>query len=328
MVDRRPRVGFVGPELAFAAVRSSLGDDIEAVLIPVDHDALRAAVTDLDGLVEATTRLPIDEGLLAAAPRLRIISVAGTGSAHIDLDAAARHGVEVRTLVEDRELLEELDPTAEHTWGLVLACARRSLEAATHVLEGGWERERFPGLLLNGSRLGIVGLGRLGRKVAAYGRAFGMDVVAHDIERDARWPDHVTPVDLEDLFATSRVVSIHVPLDPSTTGLVSRELLSLMQPDAILVNTSRGAVIDEQALADLLTQRRIGGAALDVLGAEPPSDDHPLLALARHDHRLLITPHLGGFVPEVLRRVCGHAATKVRARLEGGSAGAGGRVEG
>jgi len=323
MVDRRPRVGFVGPELAFAAVRSALGGDIEAVLIPVDRDALRAAATDLDGLVEATTRLPVDERLLASAPRLRIVSVAGTGAAHVDLDAAVRHGVEVRTLVEDRALLEELDPTAEHTWGLVLACARRSHEAATHVLDGGWERERFPGLLLNGSRLGIVGLGRLGRKVAAYGQAFGMDVVAHDPLRDERWPDHVASIGLADLFASSRVVSIHVPLDASTIGLVSRELLSLMQPDALLINTSRGGIIDEQALADLLTQGAIGGAALDVLGEEPPSDDHPLLALARRDSRLLITPHLGGFVPEALRRACGHAATKVRARLEDGGHGEG-----
>jgi D-3-phosphoglycerate dehydrogenase len=318
MAERLPRVGFVGPALALETVREALGERIETVLIDIDPGALAAAVHDLDGLVEATTRIPVDAALLASAPRLRIVSVAGTGSAHLDLDAAAARGVEVRTLFEDRELLEELAPTAEHTWGLVLACARRTHDAARHVLDGGWQRERFPGMLLDGARLGIVGMGRLGRKVAGYGEAFGMDVVAHDPVRDARWPAHVTQVGLEELFATSRVITVHVPLDATTAGMVDRSLLSRMRPDAILVNTSRGAVIDEQALADVLDSRAIAGAALDVLGEEPPGDEHPLLALARRDPRLLITPHLGGFVPEVLLRVCAHAATKVRARLEEG----------
>ncbi len=316
MPERLPRVGFVGPALAFETVSAALGDRIETVLIDVDPAALRAAVHELDGLVEATTRLPVDAALLASAPRLRIVSVAGTGSAHLDLDAAAARGVEVRTLVEDRALLEELAPTAEHTWGLVLACARHTHDAARQVLDGRWERERFPGLLLDGARLGIVGMGRLGRKVAGYGAAFGMDVVAHDPVRDERWPEHVAAVTLDELFTTSQVISIHVPLDATTTGMVDRLLLSRMRPDAILVNTSRGAVIDEQALADAIDTRAIAGAALDVLGEEPPGDAHPLLALARRDPRLLITPHLGGFVPEVLLRVCAHAAAKVRARLE------------
>ncbi len=317
------QVGFVGPELAFSAVQAALGDEIATVLVPVDRNALGAAVVDFDGLVEATTRLPIDDALLTSAPRLRIISIAGTGSAHVDHAAAARLGVEVRTLVEDRALLEELDPTAEHTWGLILACARQTQEASRHVLAGGWERERFPGVLLSGSRLGIVGLGRLGQKIAAYGKAFGMEVVAHDPYRDERWPDNVTSVNIQELFSTSRIVTLHVPLDKSTTGLVSRGLLELMTPASILVNTSRGAVVDEVALAALLSEGAIGGAALDVLAQEPPPDNHPLLELARHDPRILLTPHLGGFVPEVLRRVCAHAATKVRLLLESDSQGGG-----
>jgi len=316
MTQRLPRVGYVGPESALDAVRTAFGARFRTVLISVDPTALADALPDLDGLVEATTRLRIDTDLLETAEHLRIISVAGTGADHIDRDAAARRGVEVRTLVEDRDLLEELDPTAEHTWGLVLACARQSHAAAQHVLDGGWERERFPGLLLGGSRLGIVGLGRIGRKVAAYAQAFGMEVIAHDVHRDERWPTHVARVDLEDLFATSDIVSIHVPLDATTTGMVGRPLLSQMRSGALLINTSRGAVIDERALADALTQGPIAGAALDVLGLEPPGDDHPLLALARRDPRLFITPHLGGFVPSVLRRVCAHAAMKVRVRLE------------
>jgi phosphoglycerate dehydrogenase-like enzyme len=316
MSDGRTRVGYVGPLLALDAVREALGSEFDTVAIPIDAVGLRDAIAGLEGLVEATTRIPLDAGVFAAADRLRIVSIAGTGDAHVDRSAAAAHGVEIRTLVEDRDLLEELDPTAELTWGLLLACARRIHAGATHVVDGGWEREQFPGMLLAGRRLGIVGLGRLGRKIARYGAAFGMDVVAHDPYRDARWPAHVTSVALEEVFATADVISVHVPLDASTTGLVDRRLIGLMRPDAILVNTSRGAIVDEDALVEALQAGRIGGAALDVLRAEPPAPDDRLVALSRHDPRLLITPHLGGYVPEVLRRVCAHAASKVRTRLE------------
>jgi D-3-phosphoglycerate dehydrogenase len=323
MTAARPRVGYVGPPLALDAVIEALGADVDLVPIAVEEAALRAAVPTLDGLVEATTRLPLDAAVFASAPRLRIVSVAGTGDAHVDRAAAAAHGIEVRTLAEDRELLETLDPTAEHTWALLLACARRITEASTHVLDGGWERERFPGILLSGRRLGIVGLGRLGRKVARYGLAFGMDVIAFDPVDDGRRPDGVTMVDLDTLFATSHVISVHVPLGETTLGFIGRRLLGTMRPDAILINTSRGAVLDEDALAEALEAGRIAGAALDVLTHEPPHASDRLVALARRDPRLLVTPHLGGFVPEVLRTACGHAATKVRAHLLGTDGGRG-----
>jgi len=308
----RPRVGFVGPEFAVAAVRERLGDAFETVAIPVDADALRAALPDLDGLVEATTRLPVDADALRSAPRLRIVSVAGTGANHVDRATAATCNVVVRTLVEDRELLAELTPTAEHTWGLLLALARQTAPASRHVTSGGWERERFPGQLLQGRRLGIVGLGRLGRRVARYGAAFGMHVAAHDpsLAEDV-WPADVERRTLEELFASSDVITIHVPLDASTVGLIDATLLGRLPDGAILVNTSRGAIVDEQALLAALKSGRLSGAALDVLGEEPPGVDHPLVAFARDDDRLLLTPHLGGFVPEVVVRVCVHAAGKV-----------------
>ncbi len=316
MTSRRPRVGFIGPGFALDATSSALGKQIEVVYLPVDGNALKESIVQLDGLVEATARIPLDAKLFASALKLRIVSIAGTGSSHVDLEAAARAGVEVRTLFEDKELLEDFNPTAEHTWGLILACARRTHEAALHVLGGGWDRERFPGLSLRGARLGIVGLGRLGRKVAHYGHAFGMDVVAHDRHRDERWPGHVTELGLEELFATSQIITIHLPLDASTAGLIGRPLLSGMRPDAVLVNTSRGAIIDEGSLADAISRGAIAGAALDVLDGEPPRKNHPLVMLAQENSRLLITPHLGGFVPETLRRACSHAAMKVRLHFE------------
>jgi phosphoglycerate dehydrogenase-like enzyme len=317
MLGARPRVGFVGPDLAFDAVRDTLGDRFDTVAIIVDPVALRAALPTLDGLVEATTRLSLDAAAFASASHLRIVSVAGTGDAHIDRDAAATRGIMIRTLTEDRALLETLEPTAEHTWALLLACARRITEASQHVLAGDWERERLPGVLLAGRHLGILGLGRLGRKVARYGAAFGMHVIAYDRSGHPEPPDGVCMVDLDTLFATADVLTIHIPLDASTRGLVDRRLIRLLRRHAILINTSRGAVLDEAALLDALRSGAIAGAALDVLTNEPPAPDDPLVALARTDHRLLITPHLGGYVPDVLRTVCAHAATKVRTHLLG-----------
>ncbi len=315
----RPRVGFVGPPTVLDAVRAALGDGIDTVGIPVDVAALRAALPALDGLVEATTRLPLDADAFASAPHLTIVSIAGTGDAHVDRAAAANHGVDVRSLVEDRELLETLNPTAEHTWGLLLAVIRHIAVASQHVLGGGWEREQFPGMVLSGRRLGIIGLGRLGRKVARYGVAFGMDVVAADPAlTDDTTPEGVTPVDLDTLLATSHVVSVHVPLDASTRGLLDRTRLDRMRHGAVLVNTSRGAVIDEQALADAVRAGRLAGVALDVLAEEPPAEDHPLLLLAREGAPVLVTPHLGGLVPEVLESACVRAAEKVRERFEDG----------
>lgn len=316
----RPRVGFVGPELALETVRDALGNCVDLVPVAVDAAALRAALPTLDGLVEATTRLSLDAAAFASAARLKVVSVAGTGDAHIDRDAAAAHGIVIRTLTEDPALLGTLEPTAEYTWALLLACARRIAEASEHVLAGGWERERFPGMLLSGRTLGILGLGRLGRKVARYGTAFGMHVIAQDHNNHLAPPDFVTMVDLDTLFATADVITIHIPLNTSTRGLVDRRLIGLLRPGAILINTSRGAVLDEAALLDALRDRTIGGAALDVLTNEPPDPDDPLVTRARNDRRLLITPHLGGYTPEVLRIVCAHAATKVRTHLLGAPA--------
>jgi D-3-phosphoglycerate dehydrogenase / 2-oxoglutarate reductase len=315
--DARPRVGFVGPSLALGVVRAALGDRLQTVPIAIDASVLRAELPTLDGLVDATTRLPLDAAAFAAASRLQIVSVAGTGDAHVDRDAAVARGIAVRTLAEDRELLETFNPTAEHTWGLLLASARRITEASSHVLSGGWERERFPGALLAGRCLGIVGLGRLGRKVARFGTAFGMQVIAHDQTIHPEVPEGIQMVDLERLFATADFVSIHLPLDSSTRGIVDQRLLGLMRPTSILINTSRGAVIDEAALAAAIREHTIAGAALDVLANEPPASDDPLVALARADGRLLITPHLGGYVPDVLCRACEHAAAKVRTYLAG-----------
>lgn len=311
----RPTVGYLGPDLALDEVRAVLDDVADLVVVPLDEQALADAVPDLDGLIDASTRIPLGAAALATAHRLRIVSLASTGSSHIDAAGAAAADIEVRTLREDRDLLAQLTPAAEHTWALVLACARRLPAAAGHVEGGGWEREGFPGMMLRGRRLGIVGLGRIGGWVARYGAAFGMDVVAHDPARDP-WPDGIARVELAELFATSDVITVHVHLDDTTRGLVSRDLLERCGASTILVNTARGGIVDDDALLALLRAGRLGGAGLDVLLDEPPGAEHPMLTAARELDTLIVTPHVGGFSPDAVRLVCRRAAEKVRERLQ------------
>ncbi len=309
------RVGFLGPAFAHDVIREALGPQAEVIELPLDAAALVGAMTDLDALLDASTRIAISAAALRGCDRLKIISLASTGSSHVDEGAAAEAGIVVRTLREDASLLAGLTPAAEHTWALVLACARRLPAAARHVEEGGWDRERFPGVMLRGQTLGVIGLGRIGSWVARYGNAFGMRVTAVDPGRD-EWPEDVEPVPLEQLMMESDVITIHVHLDGGTEGMINRSLLGRCKPTAIVVNTSRGGIVDEPALIEMLGHDRLGAVGLDVLQHEPPPGDGLLLLAARADDRLIVTPHVGGFSPDAVLMVCRRAAEKIREHFE------------
>jgi D-3-phosphoglycerate dehydrogenase len=213
----------------------------------------------------------------------------------------------VRSLFDSPEVIRNLTPAAELTWALVLACARRLPAAVAHVRDGGWDREQFPGPMLNNRQLGLIGCGRIGGWMSRYAQAFGMRVVGFDPHR-AEFPAGVTQVPLAQLMETSDVVSVHVPLNAETRGLVSADLLARIKPGAIFINTSRGPIADEAALLDGLHSGRISAAGLDVLDGEPAIAGHPLLAYARAHDNLLITPHCGGFSPDAVAVVSAHAA--------------------
>ena len=310
------RVGWLGPDLARDVAAEVLSGVAEVVDVPLDADALAAALPDLDAVVDASTRVPVGAAAIAAAPRLRMLSLASTGSSHVDEDAAAAHGVAVRTLREDRDLLADLTPAAEHTWALLLAVARRLPAAAAHARGGGWAREGFPSLMLRGRTLGVVGLGRIGGHVARYGAAFGMEVVAHDPVR-TDWPDGVRRAGLDEVLAASDVVTVHVHLDDATRGLLDADALARCRPGAVVINTSRGGVLDDAAAVALVRSGHLGGLGLDVLTLEPPDPDHPVLVAARELDTVVVTPHVGGFSPDAVRLVVRRAAEKVRDALAG-----------
>jgi phosphoglycerate dehydrogenase-like enzyme len=249
----------------------------------------------------------LSDTMVQKAPRLKVVSCASTGADHVQRSEIDKRGIVVRTLRDSPEVIRELTPAAELSWALVLACARKLPSALKHVQEGRWERELFPGLMLNGRQLGLIGCGRIGGWMSRYAQAFGMKVVGFD-PHVTDFPAGVERVPVEQLMQTSDVISVHVPLNKETTGLVSAKLFAQIKPGAIFINTSRGPIADEAALLDGLRSGRVGAVGLDVLDGEPAVQDHPLLRYAQEHSNLLITPHCGGFSPDAVARVSAHAA--------------------
>ena len=309
-----PSVVYIGAPEGFAALEEVVSGHARIIHPKAETAALTTALADAHALLDASMRVPITGDLIAAAPELKIISCATTGADHIALDATSKRGIVLRTLKEDGDLIHNITPAAELSWTLLLACARKLTGAVAHTREGRWERELFPGIMLRGRQLGLVGCGRIGQWMSRYAEAFGVSAVGYDPYADP-WPASIRSMDLEELFASSDFISVHVHLTDETRGLVSRSLLERVKPGAIFINTSRGAIADESAVLDLLTSGRLAAAGLDVLEGEPNVADHPLVAYARTHDNLLITPHCGGFSPDAVRLVCRRAAEKIAAHL-------------
>src|SRR4051812_48339285 len=248
-----------------------------------DEDSLAERLAPFDVVVAMRERTPFPRSLLERLPELRLLVTTGRRNAAIDVPAAADQGVTVCGTASH--------PTGpvELTWALILAVARHLPEEDASVRAGGWQET--VGTDLAGGTLGVIGLGRLGEPVARIGQAFGMHVVA--------WSQHLTAeraaevgvrrVGKDELFATADVVTVHLVLSDRTRGLVDRDALARMKSSAILVNTSRGPIVDEAALLDALAAGTIAGAGIDVFDREPLPREHPL----RSAPRTVRTPHLG-----------------------------------
>ncbi len=260
---------------------------------------------------------PISAAVLGARPRCRVLATAVTGLAHIDLEACQRLGIQVVSLKGETAFLKEVRATAELTVALTLALLRRVPAAAASVLEGKWNRDEFRGTELFGKTVGIVGLGRLGSLVAGYFKAFGCRVVAFDTREDYPEEQAQRMPTLTDLLRESDIVTLHVDLNPSTQNLMGDTEFELMRSGAILVNTSRGGVVNEAALLAALEIGHLGGAALDVLADEPDVDpNNPLIRFAEISERLLIVPHIGGNTRESFAKTEVFLANKVVRALQ------------
>lgn len=303
------------------AARLVLEEVGEVKELDLDRTSLLAALGDVEVLIVRLAH-SVDREMIDAGRRLRVIVSATTGLDHIDLDYAAERGVAVLSLRGEHEFLSRVTSTAEHTWALLLALVRRLPAAISHVFEGGWDRDSFRGMELQGKRLAVVGMGRVGSIVAEYGRAFRMEVAAYDPDPRS-WPDWVARADtLQVLVANADVLSIHVPLVPETVGLIDSEVLSRLPAGAVLVNTARSEVIDAKALLRSLETGSLAGAALDVVDSERHEKgrlEDPLIAYAREHHNLIITPHIGGATTEAMERTEVFMAEKLRRHFQGES---------
>jgi phosphoglycerate dehydrogenase-like enzyme len=266
-----------------------------------DPNALVERLAPFDVVCVMRERTPLPRAVIERLPRLKMIASTGPFNASIDVAAAEERGIYVSTTGG------YIESTVEVTWALILAAARRIVEETLSVRAGGWQTS--VGRQLGGAVLGVLGLGRIGTRVARVGVAFGMDVIA--------WSTNLTPQAAEqagatyafkdELFSRADVLTIHLVLSQRTRGLVGAAELGLMKPTALLVNTSRGPIVDEQALIEALRSRAIAAAGLDVFAIEPLPPGHPLRSL----DNVIATPHIGYVADRVYRTFYGEAAAKI-----------------
>jgi phosphoglycerate dehydrogenase-like enzyme len=246
-------------------------------------------------------RTPLPRAIIERLPRLKLIASTGSRNAAIDSDAAAERGIVVMHTGYDGR------STIELTWALILASVRQVASENTYLRAGGWQRSLGDGL--QGKTLGVLGLGNIGSEVARIGLTFGMEAIA--------WSQNLTSeraqtcgarlVSKEELFRSADIVTIHLVLSDRTKGLVGAAQLQAMKPSARLINTSRGPIVDEAALIEVLRARRIAGAALDVFDIEPLPTDHPFRSL----DNVLSTPHIGYVARDLYRTFYGDTVKNI-----------------
>ncbi len=266
----------------------SAGNDVD-VRIGLSPAELRQALVGAHALIvrSATT---VDAEALAAGTDLVVVGRAGIGVDNVDVAAATRRGVMVVNAPQSNIL-----SAAEHTMALLLAQARNLPQAHAALVAGKWERSRWEGVELNGKTIGVVGLGRVGALVAQRAHSFGMRLYAYDpyVSSERARQMGVTMTSLEDLMASADFVTVHLPKTPDTLGLIGKDLLALAKPGLRIINTARGGIVDEEALAEAVRSGRIAGAGIDVFATEPCTSS-PLFEL----DTVVVTPHLAASTRE------------------------------
>ncbi len=303
-----PRILVADPlaEAGLRLLRAAGHVDVRTGLSP---EELAHVIGEYDALiVRSGTR--VTREVLAAASRLKVIARAGVGVDNIDVDAATEFGILVVNAPTGNIIA-----AAEHTLALLMALARRVPHAHMSMVQGEWDRKRFLGVEIREKTLGLIGLGRVASEVARRVQGLEMRVLAYDpyvSENHARKVG-ATLLPLDEVLAQADFLSLHLPLTPETRHFLNRERIARMKQGAYIINTSRGGVIDEEALLDALDAGHLAGAGLDVFSTEPLPADHPL----RRHPKVVLTPHIGGSTQEAQARVATDAAEQVIAVLQG-----------
>ncbi len=272
------------------------------------------ALRPFDVICTLRERMALPRTLLERLPNLKLITIVGRSLPNLDMAAATERGILVaHTDFTHPRFRSVHDATPEFAWGLLIATVRNLAEEHRRMRDGAWQTTT--GITLSGKTLGLLGLGRVGKRMAEYARVFGMEVIAwsQNLTADAAAAVGVRRVEKATLFEESDVVSIHVVLSERTRGLVGERELALMKPHAYLLNTSRGPIVDEVAMIAALSAGRIAGAGLDVYDVEPLPPDHPLRLLPN----VTLSPHLGYVTREMLSAFYSDTVEAVAAWLDG-----------
>jgi len=273
--------------------RKAQGIEVE-VKTGLKPEELKAVIKDYDGLViRSATKVTAE--IIAAADKLKVIGRAGIGLDNVDLPAATQRGIVVMNTPEGNTIT-----TAEHAISLLLALARNIPQATASMKNKKWEKKKFQGREIFNKTLGIIGLGKIGSIVADRAKGLKMQVIAYDpyIQPDVLIQQGIEPVSLEDLFRRADFITIHTPKTKETLGLINAEAIAKMKDGVMIVNASRGGIVDEKALYEALKSGKVAGAALDVFETEPPGDS-PLFEL----ENFICTPHLGASTAEAQENV-------------------------
>ena len=291
--------------------KKEAAEHFDVVCGQLNYSEITDCIGDFEYLIPMIS-YRLDDALLSRAAKLKAISTPSTGTDHIDFDLCKRLGVEVFSLKNDTDFLRGITATAELAMALMLNVVRHIPFAFQDALSGNWEHGKWRGLELQDKTLGILGFGRLGSMVADYALAFRMNVIACDPYKRIDRPG-VKQVGFDELLETSDIISIHVHLNAETTGLVGADEIGRMKAGAVIVNTSRGAIIDSKALRRALETGALAGAGLDVLDNELDGNigSHPLIEYARTHQNLVITPHMEGVTVDSQRRAYLRALEKL-----------------
>jgi len=261
------------------------------------QEGLQKSVADYDALLVGLG-LNIDKDIIDRGTKLKVITTATTGLDHIDVDYAKKKGIEILSLRGENEFLDTITGTAELAFGLLLSLARFIPHSFDDVKEYRWQRDNFRGNSIYGKTLGVVGMGRLGKIIAKGAEGFRMNVLFHDprVEQEA-FPQY-KKVSFNELLKQSDFVSVHVHLAPETEKLINKDAFSKMKESAFIINTSRGEIVDEEALLKALKNGEIAGYGTDVLAGELAFADnfsnYPLIEYAKKNRNIIIVPHTGG----------------------------------
>jgi len=274
----------------------------------LDDATLSSLIQGCDALIVGDDE--VDKETFSKADKLKVIAKHGVGIDNINVKLALEKGI-----VVTRALGSTTESVADLTFALMLALARKIVDAVNSTKQGKWESVKYIGVEIHGKTLGIIGLGAIGKAVAKRARGFNMEILYYDIFRDCDYEEkfRVKFVNLDELLRSSDIVTIHVPLTDATTHLIGEKELKMMKNKAFLINTSRGKVVDEDALYKALKNGSIAGAALDVYSQEPPGPDFHLLKLSN----VVSTPHIGGYSEEASIAMGTIAAEEVVRVLKG-----------